>query len=228
MSALSIPPATAAAGLLLPGAMVWLLRLRYRVAAPWRALAGAFVSGAAGAFVSLIAEEALWPVFEGSFGAPWRDLFRAFVLIALTEELAKLSLVYARGHDARDPSYAAFVLAAAAIGAGFAGVENLLYLQRFGPDVLSIRLLTATPFHIFNAVLAAWAIARHLNGGAKEWLAGALTLSVLLHGLYDYLLMARPDGNSLFLVALALASLSAHAVLRGLAAAGRAEGSQPD
>ncbi|MCF4164912.1 PrsW family intramembrane metalloprotease [Zavarzinia compransoris] len=206
----------ALAGFLLPGGMIWFLCHHYGIDAKAKALAGAFATGAAGTVLSLIAEEMLWPVLADRFDPPWGGLFRAFVLIALTEETIKLSLITARGGDGKDASYGAFVMAAAAIGAGFAGVENGLYVGRYGTEVLGIRLLTATPFHIFNAVLAAWAIARYLVGGRIEWLAAALTLSVALHGLYDYLLDDSPFGNMLFLIALAMTSLPAVAVLRRL------------
>ncbi|MCW0180932.1 MAG: PrsW family glutamic-type intramembrane protease [Zavarzinia sp.] len=209
-------PGTAIAGFLGPLAIVALLRWRYGVTAPSQGLIGAFVAGAAGAFLALVVEEYLWPRLVGVFPTAWGDVFRAFILIALTEETIKLSLIHARGSDAKDPSYGAFVIAAAAVGAGFAACENLLYLHTYGPDVLWIRLATATPFHIFNAVLAAWAIARHLVGGRMEWTAAALTLSVLAHGFYDYALISAPVGNSHFLLALALVSLVALAILRRL------------
>jgi len=214
-----MPIGTALVALLGPLALVGGLRLVFGDAGPARRLPGCFIAGAAGGVLALIAEQLLWPLLDGLFGGVWGDIFRAFILIALVEEVIKLALIQARGSEGKDPDFAGFVIAAAAIGAGFAGAENLLYVHSYGGGVLLVRLLTATPFHVFNAVLAAWAIGQHLLGGRMEWLAGALLLSVFLHGLYDFLLIDNPQGNTAFLVALALVSLTAVAILRRLARA---------
>lgn len=200
-----------------PLAIVLLLRRYSGNDAPLPRVVEAAVAGAAGAFVALLIEEILWPLTGFGGDGAGGTAFRAFVLIALPEEAIKLSLIQARGTAGRDPDYGAFVIAAAATGAGFAAIENLFYIDSFGAQVLWVRLLTATPFHVFNAVTAAWAIGRGLVAQRAEWTTAALALSVALHGLYDFALLRAEDrGGDHDGLALSAVSLFALAILRDL------------
>jgi len=77
-----------------------------------------------------------------------------------------------------------------AVAAGFAGAENVVYLFRSSNDVadlLMIRTITANPLHLAVAVIASSYVFMAVTDQTKlHFLAIAVLVSTLFHGLYDY------------------------------------------
>jgi len=189
-------------GVLTPMAFVLLLRQVFFVRGEPGGF-GLFAAGAAAAFIALIAERYLWAWFDPVLPAGWVPMIRAFLLIGLVEELAKTALIYAQLFK-RGLSWRRYAIAAAWIGAGFAGAENCLYILSHGVDVVFMRSFTATPFHVLNAVVAARLLWVGVAEGRNGLIVAALVLAVLLHGLYDYLIFIDQIGEGKFWFALTL------------------------
>ncbi len=117
--------------------------------------------------------------------APVRVL-RSFGLSAGVEELSKLAALalVVRSHRSRLTGRVV-VLAGAAAGAGFAFVENSLYLIDL-PRVLLLRLLTAGGLHVSTTAICGYGIAMvaYRYGRMLPWILCA----IVLHGSYNLLI----------------------------------------
>lgn len=110
------------------------------------------------------------------------DLFDSFVSTSLTEEGARLALLFfaCAGAPSRRDAAARALLA----GLAFASFENVAYGIRF-PDQVALRYLTAVPVHA-GASLLCW---RTLDGRNARGFLSAFAL----HGLYTLgLVSPRP------------------------------------
>jgi hypothetical protein len=172
-------------------------------------LLAAFVVGFITSYVAYLME-VLLTYAEPQHVLSW---LASIALVALPEETVKLAaLVGLSGKSAKHP----VLMVACFIGCGFAASENVVYLQRFGEGVIAARFLTATAFHVFNAIIMARILVTTtvLDGALRIVLA--LIVPVLLHGTYDFLLMQSPyDGGRFafvlcFTIAAGLTTLRAH------------------
>ncbi|MBM3570299.1 MAG: PrsW family intramembrane metalloprotease [Alphaproteobacteria bacterium] len=128
--------------------------------------------------------------------------FGAFVQAGLVEELCKLAVLlgYAMRHSAFDEPMDGLVYGAAA-ALGFAGLENLLYVQSAEGDwaeIAMIRGLTAVPQHaIDGAMMGFFCGLAHFDPthrAAHLWKAWLVPAT--FHGLYDwplFVLQARGE-----------------------------------
>jgi RsiW-degrading membrane proteinase PrsW (M82 family) len=191
-------------------------------------VAALFLGGALCAGLALILNHlierntALWA------GAP-EAAHRALYWIAgigLNEELAKmlvlLALLYFR-KDFVHPYQG--LLGAATVALGFAAVENLVYLERYGTMTLLVRSLFTIPAHAFFTIPMGVAMGyskRVADVNAKYgWLAGGLLVSALLHGMYDiWLSLPSESLNSVAYLQVALMALMAWRLMKLANAAG--------
>jgi RsiW-degrading membrane proteinase PrsW (M82 family) len=168
-------------------------------------LATAFVAGFLTSYVAYITEASL---ALGGFGVGSRHAWTEFLaFVALPEELVKLAALIGLTHNVESRSRVSFIIACF-IGCGFAASENLVYLSRFGGDVISTRFLTATAFHVFNAILMARLLVTKSISDDSFRMILALAIPVLLHGTYDYFVMqeAQDGGKFLFVLGFAVAA----------------------
>ena len=144
---------------------------------------------------------------SGIAAAVWLAFAEAFMVAALCEEWVKLRLARRALHFERAGAPTALLLHAASASAAFASLENVFYLNfsAVGADggvslaTLLTRSVFCVPAHIAWGVSSAAGLAVHHlrsgrggGGGAATlpWaaLGGAMWPSLLLHGLWDYLL----------------------------------------
>ncbi len=127
--------------------------------------------------------------FPGIISVVWQ----AFVVAATSEEFFKmvfLMLLVWKSTDFNEKFdgivYAVFV------SMGFAAVENVMYVFDYGVQTGMVRALTAVPGHFMFGVTMGFyvGLARFYPTQRKRFLGAALLYSVLLHGLYDFILMA--------------------------------------
>lgn len=132
------------------------------------------------------------PFFPGLLNAA----YHGFVVAAFTEESFKflaLFLLFWRTNTFNEKFdgivYATF------ISLGFAGVENVLYVFQYGVTTGVTRALTAVPAHaIFGVTMGFYAgMARFYDKQKIQLLKKALWLPILLHGIYDFILMTGFD-----------------------------------
>lgn len=134
-------------------------------------------------------------------------------LVALPEETVKLAALIGLTHNEVARSRAALIIACF-IGCGFAASENLVYLERFGGDVIATRFLTATAFHVFNAILMARLLVTKAVQEHAVRVVLALLIPVLLHGTYDYLVVQATQDGGRFVFVLSFAVAAGFVTLR--------------
>lgn len=125
-------------------------------------------------------------------------VLNAFLLAAVPEEAAKIFMLWLllRKNPYFDEHLDGIVYAVC-IGLGFAGFENILYITGNMDNLVQvavIRGLFSVPAHFFYAVAMGYFISlAHFNRCTKQErlknYASALFLPILLHGIFDALLM---------------------------------------
>jgi RsiW-degrading membrane proteinase PrsW (M82 family) len=118
--------------------------------------------------------------------------WNAFAVAGFTEELFKYIVLYLliwKSPEFND-KYDGIVYATF-ISLGFAGVENVLYVTESGLTTGLLRAFTAVPAHaIFGITMGFYfGMARFYPKKQKEFRTKALWIPVLLHGIYDFILM---------------------------------------
>jgi protease PrsW len=125
-------------------------------------------------------------------GGEGPKLVDAFVLSGFIEELAKwVILVTAVYHWDEFDEPLDGVVYGVAVALGFATLENLLYLTRFGLGVAWQRALFAVPAHaLFGATMGYYAGRAKFDRGPRLWRDRAFCVlaPAIFHGLYDYAL----------------------------------------
>lgn len=120
--------------------------------------------------------------------------YHAFVVAGSTEELFKFLALYLLVW--KSPSFNEKfdgIVYAVFVSLGFAGVENVLYVMDGGMQTAITRALTAVPAHaIFGISMGYYLGIAHMYQELKgKYLARALLVPVLLHGIYDFILMVE-------------------------------------
>ncbi|KPL16900.1 MAG: hypothetical protein AMS26_02795 [Bacteroides sp. SM23_62] len=151
--------------------------------------------------IPIIYVEGLLSVYGRDFMGLASAAWNAFVVAAVTEELFKLIALYLliwRNRHFNEKFdgivYACF------ISLGFAGIENILYITDGGISVGITRAFTAIPAHALFGVMMGYqfGLARFYPKECSWRLFLALLIPILLHGIYDFILMS---GHSFLLFA---------------------------
>ncbi len=161
------------------------------------------VSAFAGALACIPAawiEQVLIAVLDGFFreGTLIYAALEAFLIVAAAEEGCKLFFLKKLTWKSSHFNYRFDgIVYAVFMSLGFAGLENILYVLNFGPDVLISRGLLAVPGHMTFAVFmglhyseAKLAALRGRHDAKSRSLRKAFITPVLLHGFYDFCLMS--------------------------------------
>jgi protease PrsW len=141
---------------------------------------------------------------------PWLAVDVSMLLfVGIPEETAKISIIAAialRARDFDEPMDG--VVYGAAVGLGFAAVENVLYLMGAGANwetTAIMRAVLSVPFHGALGAIAGAYIARARFGGAlgahSRWRRPRLFLSawlvpVVLHSVFDASLFSVPNADT--------------------------------
>ncbi|HVU56956.1 MAG TPA: PrsW family glutamic-type intramembrane protease [Puia sp.] len=124
----------------------------------------------------------------------------AFVIVALTEEGSKYLVVrwYAYPLDKFQEPFDG-VIYAVMTGMGFATVENIEYVWKFGLETGVARMFLSVPAHAAFAVLMGYNIGlAKFRPERKRWLMWkALIIVVLLHGSFDFFLFLKQSRTAL-------------------------------
>jgi len=118
--------------------------------------------------------------------------YHAFIVAGTTEEVFKFLALYMLVW--KSPSFNEKfdgIVYAVFVSLGFAGVENVLYVIDGGMQTAITRALTAVPAHaIFGITMGYYlGIARIYEELKDRYLALALLVPIVLHGIYDFILM---------------------------------------
>lgn len=145
-----------------------------------------------------------WPLeaIAASFASPLAyGLASAFLTAAIPEELFKFLVLWryaARRAEFDEPMDGVVYGVAASLG--FATLENVLYVAEGGASVAVVRALSAVPCHAFLGAIMGYFVGRAKfpeapgvearAAGRRPLLVRALAIPILLHGLYDWPLLA--------------------------------------
>lgn len=121
----------------------------------------------------------------------------AFLFVALIEESCKYFFVYKTTFDHKEfDSTFDMAVYASFVSLGFAFFENIEYLIEYGVTNQFLRYFTAVPMHLCTGIfmgiyLGEAALAQRKNvREAKADKFFALLIPIMLHGFYDYTIMA--------------------------------------
>jgi RsiW-degrading membrane proteinase PrsW (M82 family) len=120
--------------------------------------------------------------------------YHAFVVAGTTEELFKFLALYLLVW--KSPSFNEKfdgIVFAVFVALGFAGVENVIYVLEGGMQTAITRAVTAIPAHaIFGITMGYYlGIARMYKELRSNYLVRALVVPIILHGIYDFILMVE-------------------------------------
>ena len=122
--------------------------------------------------------------------------YHAFVVAGTTEELFKFLALYLLvwNSPSFDEQFDGIVYAVF-VSLGFAAVENVLYVMDGGIQTAMIRGITAVPAHaIFGISMGYYLGIAHMYAELrKPFLRKAILIPILLHGIYDFILMVEID-----------------------------------
>ncbi len=155
-------------------------------AEPRRRVFGALIAGG-GAFAIAVAVGRLLPPTDN-------DWVRAFAQAGVVEEALKLAAaLLVAPAPRRMERFSAGITYLVVAAVGFAAVETVVYGASYGLGPALARGVTALPAHVFPSALIGVAVGRahrvHDAAGATAGIAVAFLAAVLLHGLYDLLLI---------------------------------------
>jgi len=118
--------------------------------------------------------------------------YQAFLVAGTSEEIFKFLALYLLIW--KSPSFNEQfdgIVYAVFVSLGFAAVENVMYVMDGGLEVAAVRAITAVPAHaIFGITMGYFfGIARRYEELRKVYMRRALWVPILLHGIYDFILM---------------------------------------
>jgi RsiW-degrading membrane proteinase PrsW (M82 family) len=128
--------------------------------------------------------------FSSSFG----NAIKAFLMVALPEELAKFFMLkfYAYRQPEYDEPFDGIVYAVM-VGMGFATAENIMYVYEYGTATGVVRMFLAVPAHATFAIIMGYFMGKARFSLKKEryLLAAGLFWAVVFHGSYDFFLFLK-------------------------------------
>ncbi len=121
-----------------------------------------------------------------------RTAIYAFIIVALSEELAKF--IFLRGYLFGKPDFNEpfdGIVYAVMVGMGFAAFENVVYVAQGGFEVGVLRMFTAVPAHASFGIIMGYYVgmAKFDSQNKNQLLAKGLFWAVFAHGAYDFFLM---------------------------------------
>jgi RsiW-degrading membrane proteinase PrsW (M82 family) len=120
--------------------------------------------------------------------------YQAFLVAGTSEELFKFLALYLLIW--KSPSFNEQfdgIVYAVFVSLGFAAVENVMYVMGSGFQTAAVRALTAVPAHaIFGITMGYFfGIARRYEELRRPYMRRALLVPILIHGIYDFILMVE-------------------------------------
>lgn len=136
----------------------------------------------------------LWTDHLPFFSSTVGNAFKAFIMVALPEELAKFLMLklYAYRQPEYDEPFDGIVYAVM-VGMGFATAENIMYVYEYGTATGVVRMFLAVPAHATFAIIMGYFMGKARFSIKKEryLLAAGLFWSVVFHGSYDFFLFLK-------------------------------------
>ncbi|NLA25092.1 MAG: PrsW family intramembrane metalloprotease [Bacteroidales bacterium] len=118
--------------------------------------------------------------------------WNAFIVAATTEEFFKFFVIMIfiwRSKHFNEPFDG--IVYAVYVSLGFALVENIMYVVQGGTSVALLRAITAVPAHAIFGISMGYYVgmAKYKPKNSRKLLSYAIIVPVILHGLYDFIIM---------------------------------------
>jgi RsiW-degrading membrane proteinase PrsW (M82 family) len=131
-----------------------------------------------------------------SFGKVAAAAYHAFLVAGTSEEVFKFLALYLLIW--RNPNFNEKfdgIVYAVFVSLGFAAVENVMYVMDGGVQIAIVRALTAVPAHaLFGITMGYYFGIAHMYSEIRSaYLLRAIFIPILLHGIYDFILMVEVD-----------------------------------
>ena len=132
-------------------------------------------------------------IFNSFYSPVITSFYKAFFVAAISEEIAKFIILYYIVWKSKefDQHYDG-IICAVFVSLGFALVENIMYVFESGMEVAILRAVTAIPGHGFFGVAMGYffALAKFSDRQFRvRNIFLCLFIPILLHGIYDFVLM---------------------------------------
>jgi len=160
---------------------------------PWWALALCFALGGAATIPAINAERWLFSmVAPAPYSHVFEVVFLAFIGVALVEEGIKYLVLVAGAYTGKffnEPLDG--IVYAVLIAMGFATFENILYADRYDWQTMVLRAFTAVPAHLAFAIVQGYyvGLAKFRPAKRSKLLFRGFVVALLLHGVYDFLIL---------------------------------------
>ena len=167
---------------------------------PRKHLLVSFLLGALSVVPAMLLELPLmWTDILSYFSSPIGNATKAFLMVALPEELAKFIMLktYAYRQPEYDEPFDGIVYAVM-VGMGFATAENIMYVYEYGVATGVVRMFLAVPAHATFAIIMGYFMgkARFSNKREPYLLIAGLFWAVVFHGSYDFFLFIKEAQHS--------------------------------
>lgn len=162
---------------------------------PMKLLARLFIIGALSVIPIIIVELILmnFNVFSGD----GRAFYDAFVVAGLTEEAFKWAIVMIFAfHSVEYDEPLDGIVYAVFVSMGFAIVENIMYVTQNGVGVGIMRAVTSVPAHMLFGVMSGYYLSMYKFVRKPYYLTLSLLIPIILHGFYNFILLA----NQMYLI----------------------------
>lgn len=163
---------------------------------PIKNLVISFVLGMIAIAPAIVIQLGLQPVLKHYFPNNTISYFSlfAFVVVALGEELCKFIILrfYAYPHKDFDEPFDGITYSVM-VSMGFATLENIEYVFKFGYATGVIRMFLSVPAHAAFGVLMGYemGLAKFNRGNAWKYLLKGLLLATFFHGIFDFFLFLQ-------------------------------------
>lgn len=120
------------------------------------------------------------------------SFYNAFFEAAIAEEIAKFLILYWLIWKSKDfDQHYDGIIYAVFVSLGFAAFENILYVYEHGFTTAVLRAVTAVPAHGFFGVAMGYflSLAKFSSRAKGTYIFLSLFIPILLHGVYDFVLM---------------------------------------
>jgi RsiW-degrading membrane proteinase PrsW (M82 family) len=140
--------------------------------------------------------------------------YLSFIVAGVTEEIGKFVLVFLAVYRSRhfNEGMDGLVYSSAA-ALGFASLENLGYILQFGVQIMLLRGPLSTLAHLVFSAFWGYTLAlRKVNKGSWAGVTIGLFISIVVHGLFNFLLFLGGTGF-LWVLALLAAGIVAFIIM---------------
>jgi RsiW-degrading membrane proteinase PrsW (M82 family) len=177
-----------------------------------------FILGALSVYPVILFGSVVGKIYFEEDGTAINDFFYAFIEVGLVEESAKvlafgISWFFVRKHLNEPLDY---IFHISIVALGFSTVENVLYFNNHGTEIINARIVMSSFGHIFDTSVFAYGLiyANIYQRKYKVFLVPAfLLLAALAHGIYDFLVIHDFPFNILLFIIYFFAMVSMYSTV---------------